>query len=77
MRWSEVRATFVVKTDVKRAKMIPSADPGDPADPPDLVLGLQLGASPSRAGGPGGVGLGGLPQIKGRRCLRQAEILKN
>jgi len=34
--------------------MNPSADPGDPADPADpgdLVHGLQLGTSPTRAGG--------------------------
>ena len=45
LRRSEVRATFAVKTNVKHAKIIPSADPGDPADPPDLVHGLQLGTS--------------------------------
>ena len=33
---------------LKRAKMNPSADPGDPADP---VHGLPLGTSPTRAGG--------------------------
>ncbi len=31
--------------------MIASADPPDPADPGDLVHGLQLGTSPTRAGG--------------------------
>ena len=35
----------------KTRKMIPSADPADPADPGDLVHGLQLGTSPTRAGG--------------------------
>ena len=38
----------------KRAKMNPSADladPGDPGDAGDLVHGLQLGTSPTRAGG--------------------------
>ena len=63
LRRSEVRATFAIKTDVKRANMIPSADPGDPADPPDLVHGLQLGTSPTRAGGQDDVSLNKLPQI--------------
>ena len=36
---------------LKGAKMNPSPDPGDPRDPGDLVHGLQLGTSPTRAGG--------------------------
>ena len=45
---SVTRVTKYCKTYLKRAKMIPSPDP---ADPGDLVHGLQLGTSPTRAGG--------------------------
>ena len=51
---SITRVTNYCKTHLKRAKMIPSPDPADPADPADrgdLVHGLQLGTSPTRAGG--------------------------
>ena len=51
---------FAAKTSVKRTHMIPWADPGDPAD---LVHGLQLGTSPTRAGGQDDVSLDKLPQI--------------
>ena len=46
--------------------MIPSADPGDPGDAGDagdLVHGLQLGTSPTRAGGQDDVFTSKLPQI--------------
>ena len=48
-----------------KAFAIPSPDPADPADPanpPDLVHGLQLGSSPTRAGGQDDVSLDKLPQ---------------
>ena len=61
MRRSEARATSAVKTYVKRTKMIPSPDP---RDPPDLVHGLQLGTSPTRAGDQDDVSLNKLPQIR-------------
>ena len=54
MRQSELRATFAATTSVKRLKIVPSADP---ADPPDLVHRLQLGTSPTRAGGQDDVSL--------------------
>ena len=62
LRQSEVRATCAVKTDVKRAKMVPSPDPPDPPDPGYLVHGLRLGTSPTRAGGQDDVSLDKLPQ---------------
>ena len=54
------RATFAEKTFVKRTKMIPSPDPGDEAE---MVHGLQLGTSPTRAGGQDDVSLDKLPQM--------------
>ncbi len=39
---------FMFLLCLKRAKMNPSPDPADPADP---VHGLPLGTSPTRAGG--------------------------
>ena len=47
----------------KKAFAIPSPDPADPGDPPDLVHGLQLGTSPTRAGGLDFVVFYKLPQI--------------
>ena len=38
-------------------------DPADPGDPPDLVHGLQLGTSPTRAGSQDDVSLNKLPQM--------------
>ena len=60
------RATFAVKTYMKRTKMIPSADPsypGNPGYPGDPVHRLQLGTSPTRARGQDDVSLNRLPQI--------------
>ena len=56
------RATFVVKTYMKYKKMVPSADPSDPSDPGEMVHGLLLGTSPTRAGGQDDVSLEKLPQ---------------
>ena len=60
---SVTRVTKYCKTYLKRAKMIPSADPPDPGD---LVHGLQLGTSPTRAGGQDG----GRTEYGGRRTGR-------
>ena len=46
--FSDFRCSFSLLLCLKRAKMNPSLDPSDPGD---LVHGLQLGTSPTRAGG--------------------------
>ena len=66
------RVTKYRKNNRKRAKMIASGDPGIPGDPGypgDLVHGLQLGTSPTRAGGQDDVSSNKLPQTKEYQTL--------
>ena len=75
--WSEVgfgvkfggsKVCFGTTGHLKLAKNIPCPDPPDPGD---LVHGLLLGTSPTRAGGQDDVSSNKLPQIISRMCACQ------
>ena len=70
---STTRVTKYGKTYLKRAKTIPSADPGASADPGYPSHGLRHGTTPTRAGGQDDVSSNKLPQNIFRIILTESE----